>query len=87
MPLFGFWLFCQNGFFKVVYDGLGKTLKQHFGLDEKSSGLTYAIATLGNHPRVGVTIFKETVRLVWLKRGCSIFCTATGTFVFAAVFC
>lgn len=47
---------------KLVFTGDLGQIDRRRRLDVKSSGLAHAIARLGNHPRVGVTTFKETVR-------------------------
>lgn len=47
---------------KLVFTGDLGQIDRRRRLDRKSSGLAYAIATMGDHPRVGVTTFKETVR-------------------------
>lgn len=47
---------------KLVFTGDLGQIDRRRRLDEKSSGLTYAISKMGNHPNVGVTTFKETVR-------------------------
>jgi len=47
---------------KIVFTGDLGQIDRRRRLDKNSSGLAYAIATMKDHPSVGVTNFKETVR-------------------------
>lgn len=47
---------------KVIFTGDIGQIDRRRRLDEKSSGLTYAMNRMSNHPLVGITTFKETVR-------------------------
>lgn len=47
---------------KLVFTGDLGQIDRRKMLDERSNGLAYAIAKMSNHPYVGVTTFKDTVR-------------------------
>lgn len=47
---------------KLIFTGDLGQIDRRKMLDERSNGLAYAIAKMSNHPYVGVTTFKDTVR-------------------------